>query len=119
MNKRNLIIGGAVIAVLAVSYFFIREKKASGAADIMATVKRGEFRTEIETTGELDAKNSVKILGPTQLREFQIYEVPIQSIIDEGTVVKKGDWVANLDKSTFQSKFSEQQINLDVLEAIY
>ena len=111
--KRNLLIGaGAVIAVIIV-YFVWRGNKAGEVADIMATVKRGPFKVEIETTGELEAKNSVKILGPTQLRDFRIWNVTIQSIIDEGTVVKKGDWVATLDRSEFQNRFNEKQIELE------
>ena len=61
----------------------------------------------------IEAKNSVKILGPTALREFGIYQVNIQGIIDEGTVVKKGDWVATLDRSEFQNKFSAKQIEVE------
>lgn len=111
--KRKLLIGaGAVVAVIFV-YFVLRGSKAGEIADIMATVKRGPFKVEIETTGELEAKNSVKILGPTQLRDFRIWNVTIQSIIDEGTVVKKGDWVATLDRSEFQNRFNEKQIELE------
>jgi HlyD family secretion protein len=40
-------------------------------------------------------------------------EVTIQNIVNEGTVVKKGDWVATLDRSDFQTKFMAKQIELD------
>ncbi|NBP68728.1 MAG: HlyD family efflux transporter periplasmic adaptor subunit [Cytophagia bacterium] len=73
----------------------------------------GEFRVEIETTGELEAKNSVKIMGPQSLSNFQIWQVTIQDIINEGTVVKKGDWIATLDRSEFQNKYTAKQIELD------
>jgi multidrug efflux pump subunit AcrA (membrane-fusion protein) len=33
--------------------------------------------------------------------------------VDEGTVVKKGDWIATLDRSEFQKKFAEKQIELE------
>lgn len=79
----------------------------------MTSVKKGQFKVEIETTGELEAKNSVMIQGPSQLRNFQIWQVTIQSIVDEGTVVKKGDWVATIDRSEFQNKFTAKQIELD------
>lgn len=111
--KRNLLIGaGAVIAMILV-YFVFRENNAGEVTDIMTTVKRGPFKVEIETTGELEAKNSVKISGPTQLRDFRIWNVTIQSIVDEGTVVKKGDWIATLDRSEFQNRFNEKQIELE------
>jgi multidrug efflux pump subunit AcrA (membrane-fusion protein) len=111
--KRNLIIAGAVVTVLLVGYFVVRGNKTGSATDIMSVVKKGKFKVEIETTGELEAKNSVKILGPSGLRTFQIWQVNIQKIVDEGTVVKKGDWVATLDRSEFQTKYSQKQIDFE------
>jgi multidrug efflux pump subunit AcrA (membrane-fusion protein) len=111
--KRNIIIAGSVVVVLLIGYFVVRGNKAGDVADIMSVVKKGKFKIEIETTGELEAKNSVKILGPSGLRTFQIWQVNIQKIVDEGTVVKKGDWVATLDRSEFQTKYSQKQIDLE------
>ena len=111
--KRNLLIASGVVILLVSGYFIVRGSKAGEISDIMATVKRGPFKVEIETTGELEAKNSVKILGPSQLREFRIWTVTIQDIIAEGTVVKKGDWVATLNRSEFQGRFNDKQIELE------
>lgn len=111
--KRNIIIAGSVITVLLIGFFVVRGNKDGDVADIMAVVKKGKFKVEIETTGELEAKNSVKIMGPGGLRNFQIWQVTIQSIVDEGTVVKKGDWIATLDRSEFQNKFAQKQIDYE------
>jgi HlyD family secretion protein len=100
-------------AILLFSYFMLRGSDSGTQSDIITNVKQGQFKVEIEITGELEAKNSVKILGPTQLRDFRIWQVVIQSMVDEGTVVKKGDWVANLDRSEFQTRFNEKQIELE------
>lgn len=113
MSRKNLLLLAGVLVALLMGYFIFKRDANSDAAVIMADVKQGEFRVEIETTGELEAKNSVKILGPHQLRNFQIWEVTIQNIISEGTLVKKGDWVATLDRSDFQTKFAAKQIELD------
>ena len=111
--KKNLLIGGGVAVVLLIGYIVFGRSKDKEAAEVIATVKKGEFRVEIETTGELEAKNSVKIMGPAGLRNFQIWQVTIQNIVDEGTVVKKGDWVATLDRSEFQNKFAQKQIDFE------
>ena len=111
--NRNLIIGAGVIVVLVIGYYFFMGSKSDKLADIMAPVKKGRFKVEIETTGELEAKKSVKILGPSSLTSFQILQVTIQNIIDEGTVVKKGDWIATLDRSEFQNKFNQKTIELE------
>ncbi|MBA4144807.1 MAG: RND transporter [Azospira oryzae] len=113
MTRKKIFIGAAVVAILLIGYLIFAGTKEGETSDIMASVKKGEFRVEIETTGELEAKNSVKILGPGGLRNFQIWQVTIQSIVDEGTVVKKGDWVATLDRSEFQNKFNQKQIELE------
>jgi HlyD family secretion protein len=111
--KRNLLIAVGVLVVIIIGYFVIKKNDSGDVADILASVKKGPFKVEIETTGELEAKNSVKILGPSQLRDFRIWEVTIQNIIDEGTVVKKGDWVATLDRSEFQNRFNEKTIEME------
>ena len=113
MIKRNYIIGAIGLLILLVGYFVVRGSRDNVNSDIIANVKRGQFRVEIETTGELEAKNSVKIMGPQQLRNFQIWQVTIQNIVDEGTVVKKGDWIATLDRSEFQKKYVDKQIELE------
>ncbi len=111
--KKPLWIGGGLLAVVAIVWLGFGRSNKNAASDILATVKKGTFRVEVETTGELEAKNSVKIQGPQSLRNFQIWQVTIQRIVDEGTVVKKGDWVATLDRSEFQNKFVAKQIELD------
>ncbi|HTJ48336.1 MAG TPA: HlyD family efflux transporter periplasmic adaptor subunit [Cyclobacteriaceae bacterium] len=111
--KKKLIIGVATVATVFIIYFIVKGGDDNSLTSILTAPKRGHFKIEIETTGELEAKNSVKILGPSTLREFGIYQVNIQNIIDEGTVVKKGDWVATLDRSEFQNKYSQKQIEVE------
>jgi len=111
--KRNLIIGAGVVIVLLIAFFVVKGNKSTETADITANVQSGPFKVEIETTGELEAKNSVKIQAPGNLRDFRIWQVVIQNIVDEGTVVKKGDWVATLDRSEFQTKLNDKKIELD------
>jgi len=117
--KKNLLIGAGVVVVLLVAFFVVKGNKNTETADIIADVKSGPFKVEIETTGELEAKNSVKIMGPAGLRDFRIFQTTIQSIVDEGTVVAKGDWVATLDQSEFQTKLNEKKIELDRENAEY
>lgn len=111
--KRNLIIGGGIIVVLLVAFFVVKGNKSTETADIMTNVKSGPFKVEIETTGELEAKSSVKIQAPSNLRDFRIWQIVIQDIVDEGTVVNKGDWVATLDRSEFQTRLNDKKIELD------
>lgn len=111
--KKNLLIAAGVLTFASAGYLLFGRSSVQESTDILAAVRKGEFRVEIETTGELEAKNSVKIMGPAGLRNFQIWQVTIQKIVDEGTVVKKGDWVATLDRSEFQNKYAQKQIDYE------
>jgi HlyD family secretion protein len=117
--KRNLIIASGVVVVLLVAYFIVKGNRQSEGIDIFATVKRGTFKVEIETTGELEAKNSVKIQAPAQLREYRVNNLTIQNIVTEGTVVKKGDWIATLDRSEFQGRIKDKEIELEKAQAAF
>jgi HlyD family secretion protein len=112
MNKK-LLAGAGIVLVVIIIFFGYRSTRQGPSSEIIGEVKQGLFTVEIETTGELEAKNFVKIEGPQQLRTFNIWQVTIQDIIPEGSVVKKGDWVATLDRSQFQEKFNAKQIELD------
>ncbi|UII24511.1 HlyD family efflux transporter periplasmic adaptor subunit [Fulvivirga maritima] len=116
--KKILIIGGAIVALLIV-YFLVFGEGSATDSQLMATVERGDFEVKIITTGELEAKNSVEILGPSGLRNFGIFQVNIQSIAEEGTEVKKGAWIATLDPSELRGRITDVQADLDTRESEY
>jgi len=118
MKKYSLIIIGAVVVVV-VLFFTFKGAGKSEINEVILPVKSGKFVVDITTTGELEAKNSVKIQGPTRLREHRIYNVTINDIVPEGTVVKKGEWIANLDRSEFNTKLQDQQIELEQAQSQY
>ena len=107
----------ALLAIILVFYF-----ASSGSAEsvgIIVPVKKGEFTIDIATTGELEAKNSVEILGPQGTRNYRLWNMTIQDIIDEGTIVKKGDFVAKIDPSELSNKLKDSQLDLEKLESQY
>lgn len=112
MKKKTLLISGGVIVVIVLIFTFTGGSSQSG-DNLQADVQEGKFIVEVMTSGSLDAKNSVKIPGPKNLRTHRIWNVTIQSIIDEGTFVKKGDFVAKLDPSELTGKIQEAQLEMD------
>jgi HlyD family secretion protein len=119
MNKKIIILI-SVIAVLFIA--FIIQKFNSGgseASEILTEVKKGVFRMEVTTAGELDAKNSVEIMGPNGLRRAQIWQVKIDDIVDEGTVVEKGGYIARLDQSEIGDKVQKEQTDLQQTRSQY
>lgn len=110
--KNKLIIGiGIVAALVLVIWFFTRGGQVES-GEVMVEAKKGTFKVEITTTGELEAKNSVKILGPTGLRAAQIWQVKIDDIVEEGTIVEKGDYIARLDESELSEKIQNRHNEL-------
>ncbi|WNJ17451.1 RND transporter [Pontibacter sp. G13] len=85
----------------------------SSSKDILVQPKQGPFRVMVTTTGELQAKRSTRILGPRGAQSADIYQMKIQRIIPEGTVVEPGDFIAQLDQSDVNSKLQESNIALD------
>ncbi len=117
-NKRIIIVSSVLVGSLLV-FFLLMGSSGSEETSIIVDVERGEFVVEVATTGELEAKNSTKIQGPNNLRNFRIYQISVQSIIPEGTVVEKGDFVAALDPSELNTKIQDRQLELDEEEAEY
>ena len=78
--KKKIIIGLITTAVIVSGFLFFKVADKSDTNDIVVPVKNGKFVVDITTTGELEAKNSVKIMGPSGLRQFRIHSVSIQDI---------------------------------------
>lgn len=93
--------------------------ESSETAAIYTTPQQGTFSVTVNTSGELRAKNSTSIRGPEGIREFRIFNVAIQRLVPEGTVVKKGDFVAELDRSEITSSYQDQVLELEEEESAY
>ncbi|GAA5038262.1 secretion protein HlyD [Marivirga lumbricoides] len=102
--KKRILIGSAILIVLIISFYTFRGSSTNETVEIMTEAKSGDFVIAITTTGELEAKNSIKITGPSGLRAARIWNVKVDRIVDEGTVVKKGDFVASLDPSELSDR---------------
>lgn len=110
MKKPRLLLLVSVIgiAVLAIFYFSFF-KKTEEATILFSKVKQGKFEVVVISTGELKAKNQTEITAPgSELQEAQIYsELKIEDLIQEGTAVKAGDYVASLEKNPIMAKLTE------------
>ena len=114
-----MIIAGAAIVVILLGAMFLFDDPATETADLLVQPKVGPFQVSVTATGELKAKNSVKIYGPSRARQAQIYEMKILQLIPEGKVVTKGEFVAELDKSELNSKIQTAQIDLQKAQSQY
>jgi multidrug efflux pump subunit AcrA (membrane-fusion protein) len=86
---------------------------------VKVPVKFGKFDITVTTTGELEAKSSEKINGPVNLRDFRIWQIKIEDIIPDGTVVDSGDYIATLDRTELVNKMKDQELEIEKLETQY
>src|SRR5205085_1137236 len=105
-------------AVAAGVWLFARHSSGPDAA-IVARVKRGPFVVTVTTAGELRAKKFVQVTAPPQLQQAGVYQIKIASLVPEGTMVKQGEQVAELDRSALASKLADVTLALQKAEAQY
>ena len=105
------VVVGAVVLVAAAGLIARGQEEAS--AELLVTPQNGPFQVTVTATGELQAKKSVKIYGPSSARQMRIYQIKIQRLVPEGTVVSRGEFVAELDRSEIASRLADARIELE------
>jgi RND family efflux transporter MFP subunit len=92
---------------------------ASAAENMLsAPVKQGDLKVVVTTTGELRARKFVQIQGPNS-QAAQVYQSKINWIVPEGTVVKQGDKIAELDRSPAATRLSTVSLDAQKAQAEY
>ena len=117
--RRRSVLVAAVLVVAAPGAWLLAGNPARDEAGVVARVKRGEFRVTVTTSGELKAREFVQITAPPNAQQAGAYQMKISSIVPEGTVVKKGDIVAELDRSVVAAKLQDVTLALQKAEAQY
>lgn len=94
-----------------VAWFTLRPR--GGAIDVLtAPVVRGDLPVTVTERGELDSIKSVMVRC-----EVEAKEIKLVSILPEGTHVRKGDVVAQLDTEELKRRAAEQEVKWKTAEA--
>ncbi len=109
-----IIIGAGLLLIIFLWYFLGSEGKSTETLE--TRVKWGEFKIAVTTSGELEAKSSENIYGPEKLGNVRIWEVKIEDMVADGTVVDSGDYVASLDRTELTNKLKDQELELEQIE---
>lgn len=105
-KKWKMATGGGVLLILIVWMVIL----LSGSTSIATTqVMQGEFIVDIQTRGEIDALKSTNITLPRMRRRMSLQ---IVDMVPEGTVVKQGDFLIQLDQSEMQQNVDEARDEL-------
>jgi HlyD family secretion protein len=132
--KKTFIILGIVAAITALIVFNKLTSKHT-VSNSFAEVKKGVFEITVTGSGELTAENSLDIKGPEigqgqgqgqgRNQGFQgggrggdmhAMDLKIQDIVPEGTIVKQGDYIAQLDRTSYDNTLKDELENLTTLQ---
>ncbi|MGV8091628.1 MAG: efflux RND transporter periplasmic adaptor subunit [Mangrovibacterium sp.] len=112
-NQKRLII----ITVLSLALIFILVFKTNKEEYILVTtnVQKGKFDVQVFSSGQIESENKMNILVPGKLsdRSLRIWSLKITELVEEGTYVDSGDFVARLDPEAVQEQIKSVQDELD------
>ena len=100
--KKKIWIGG-IILVLIIGGWYWQSRRSKQAPLVTETVQKGTVRETVSVTGTLKPVEYADL-------SFQAIGVVDAIQIKEGDVVKKGDTLATLDRTTLQSKLNAARI---------
>ncbi|MFI5256917.1 MAG: efflux RND transporter periplasmic adaptor subunit [Gemmatimonadales bacterium] len=106
-----LVLGGSL------AWYTWPSAAGSGGAALVAPVKQGDFRVIVMSTGELRARKFVQVTGPAAAQSVNVYQTKIASIVPEGSLVKTGDVIAELDKQPAAARFADVTLALQKAQA--
>ena len=116
-RKRWVTLLVIAVAVIGISAWFFTPASAGEDTAVITRVKKGDFHVVVTSAGELRAKKFVQVQGPLNMQQADIYNTKISTLVPEGTVVKEGDVVAELDRSGIAAKMAEVSLALQKAEA--
>jgi RND family efflux transporter MFP subunit len=107
----------AVATLLAGWWWFGRDKGDEGAARIVLhTVARDDFALTVTERGQIESAGVTDVVSDVKAKNTA--GVSILKIVPEGTVVKEGDFLVELDSSLFREERNTQQIAVNTAEAL-
>jgi len=111
-KKRKIIIlvAAAIVAIILASIF-----GGKVILDNTYKVQTGEFESIITCKGEMRSQKYVKINMPDVMTDpdLNIYHLKINDLVEEGTLVKKGDYVGLLDQERIKGELNRTTERLE------
>jgi HlyD family secretion protein len=109
-RKKQLILGGAGLALLAFAGFYFWGNQSSAPQYMTAKVERGNLRNTVTATGTLQAVTTVEV-GSQASGTLSALNA------DFNSVVKKGQVIAQLDPSVSKAQVDQARANLQQARA--
>jgi HlyD family secretion protein len=132
--KRTLIITGIVATIIVIGLIvFNKLVSKKDKVSVYVEVSKGLFEVTVSNSGSLLAEKSLDVKGPEIARtsdqnqggrggggggmgrggNMRAADFKILDIVPEGTIVKAGDYIAQLDKTTYDNSLKDELTNLE------
>ncbi|MFV0591055.1 MAG: efflux RND transporter periplasmic adaptor subunit [Draconibacterium sp.] len=113
---KKILVSVLTIFTILIIIFFIFRSSTSDETEITTVVQKGQFEVLVFSSGQLEAQSSEYINIPEALidHDVRIYEIKITDLIDEGSVVDSGDYVATLDQKTVEEEINKALDDLEL-----
>ena len=108
--QRWLILGGTALLLIILIMAFIPKSLNIATAEVV----KGEFIIDLNLRGEVDALKSTNVSVPRMRRRMMLQ---IIDMAEEGTIVKQGDFLIQMDTSDAEQKVEEERDKLANAEA--
>ncbi len=110
-----------VVPVLLLAFVLIFKTNKEKDVILTTTVKRGKFEVKVFSSGQIESGNQLNIPVPDKLndRRLRIWSLKITELVEEGTYVDSGGFVARLDPEAVQEQIKSAQDDLDKASTEY
>lgn len=117
-KKRILIVSGVTLTLILIIFFSLITK--TGEEEITCLVKKGAIEVKVHTSGQLEAEKSENIVLPNVLstQNVRVYEIKITDLIEEGSVVDSGQYIATLDHKVVEEVLTQARLELEAAMTI-
>ena len=118
MKRKILIVVGVILIIAA---FIVFSKPKPEMDLITCKVVKGPIEIKVHTSGQLEAEKSENIVVPAELgnRNLGVYEIKISDLVEEGTVVDSGQFIASLDHKVIEEVLTKARESLELTTASF
>jgi multidrug resistance efflux pump len=101
----------AALAVLAFGFLFLKKQSGNNSAfdPLLSTAKNADFVAQVLDQGEIQSSENVEIRCVARARNGTLAVI---KVVQEGTLVKPGDFLVQLDATSFEKELEQQKIAL-------
>ena len=113
-----MIVSGVTLTLILIIFFNLIRK--TGEEEITCAVKKGAIEVKVHTSGQLEAEKSENIVLPNVLstQNVRVYEIKITDLIEEGSVVDSGQYIATLDHKVVEEILTQARLELEAAMTI-